>query len=91
MSTSAAGDDPATGLPSALAAAAGAANLDPERVAAWRDWVTLYRQRLSSEARPEAERRAAQEAASPAIVPRNHVLVDIIGQVEEGDFEQLNR
>ena len=32
-----------------------------------------------------------QDAANPAIIPRNHVMVDIIGEAETGNYEPLHR
>eukprot|EP00887_Chlorella_sp_A99_P003723 scaffold7.g3723.t1 len=81
--------DSSSGLPAALAAALGP--LAPERAAAWRGWLADYRARLAAESRDDAERTVEQDAANPAIVPRNHVMVDIIGEVEAGNYEGLHR
>lgn len=32
-----------------------------------------------------------QDSANPAIIPRNHVMVDIIGEVETGNYEPLHK
>lgn len=62
-----------------------------ERSSAWRDWVKQWRAALAAEGLPEAERKALQDAANPVLVPRNHVMVDIIGRAEAGDYEPLHK
>lgn len=32
-----------------------------------------------------------QDSANPAVIPRNHVMVDIIGEAETGNYEPLHR
>ena len=32
-----------------------------------------------------------QDAANPALVPRNHVMVGVIGEAEAGNYEPLRR
>ncbi|PRW57632.1 seleno O isoform B [Chlorella sorokiniana] len=77
------------GLPPALAEVLGP--LDEERTTAWRQWLELYRARLAAEALPHVDRAAMQDSANPAIIPRNHVMVDIIGEAETGNYEPLHR
>lgn len=88
--SSASGDDGE--VPPALAAAIGLAEAAPERAEAWAGWVREYRAALRAAgwASPQ-ERAAVQNGANPAIVPRNHVMVGIIGEVESGDYAQLER
>ncbi|PSC69159.1 seleno O [Micractinium conductrix] len=81
--------DGASGLPAALAAALGP--LEEERYAAWRDWLQLYRGALLAQGMPDAERAAMQDAVNPAVIPRNHVMGDIIGDAEQGNYESLHR
>ncbi|KAL4419101.1 hypothetical protein ABPG77_010040 [Micractinium sp. CCAP 211/92] len=82
------GVDEASGLPAELAAVLGP--LEEERYAAWRDWVALYRRRLQKQGLPEEERIALQNAANPAVVPRNHVMVGIISEAEIGNYAPLH-
>lgn len=35
--------------------------------------------------------RTPQDRANPAVVPRNHVLVGVIGEAEAGNYEPLRR
>jgi len=57
---------------------------DPEAFDAWaRDW----RARLASEARGDAERRAALRAVNPAFIPRNHRVEQAIEAARAGDLE----
>ncbi len=60
-------------------------------MAAWREWLRLWRARLAEEGLQDAERAALQDMTNPALVPRNHVLVDIIGEAEQGNYEPLHR
>lgn len=63
-----------------------------DRVGAWTGWLRRYRAALRAEGwASEAERQAVQDSVNPAIIPRNHVLVDIIGEAEAGDYEPLHR
>ena len=79
-------------IPQALASAIGLDALGEGREQAWRDWVRLYRVALREAGwSSEEERRGVQDAANPVIVPRNHVLVGIIGAAEEGDYGPLHR
>ncbi|KAL4433856.1 hypothetical protein ABPG75_000297 [Micractinium tetrahymenae] len=82
------GVDEASGLPAVLAAVLGP--LEEERYTAWRDWVALYRGRLQAQGLPDEERAAMQDAANPAIIPRNHVMVNIISEAEVGNYEPLH-
>jgi uncharacterized protein YdiU (UPF0061 family) len=86
------GDDGA--MPPALAAAIGEEALGaPGRADAWAAFLRAYRAALRAQgwAGGDAERRAVQDAANPALVPRNHVLVAVIGAAEGGDFAPLER
>ncbi len=47
------------------------------------------RARLREEGNPPAERRARQDAANPAYVPRNAVMQDAIRAAEAGSFDEV--
>ncbi|KAL6779327.1 hypothetical protein ACKKBG_A11885 [Auxenochlorella protothecoides x Auxenochlorella symbiontica] len=80
--------DGAEGLTPALAAALGE-DLAQERVEAWSAWAAKYRAVLAGQDLPAAERRAMQDAANPALIPRNHVMVSLIAEVESGNTQGL--
>ena len=78
-------------LPAELAAAIGADELSPDRVAAWEDWVKLYKVALRGAGwENEEERQAVQNGVNPAVIPRNHVMVGIIGDAERGEYASLH-
>lgn len=81
--------DQDSGLPAVLAESLGP--LGEERFAAWRDWVSLYRAKLQAQGMGDEERAAMQDAANPAIIPRNHVMVGIISEAETGNLEPLHK
>jgi len=64
-----------------------------EDPAAFDEWAVRWRHRLASEARSSAERRRDMRSVSPAFIPRNHRVEEVIkAAVEESDlepFEQL--
>lgn len=77
-------------IPSELAAGIGLGELSAERVAAWETWVRQYRAALRAAGwASQEERKKIQDSANPAIVPRNHVLVGIIGEAEVGNYAPL--
>lgn len=77
-------------MPAELAAALGP--LEGERAAAWGAWLRRYRNALRAAGwASEDERRSVQDMANPAIIPRNHVLVGIIGEAEAGNYAPLER
>ena len=55
----------------------------------WIDWLNKYNIALAQQSWTDEERRKIQNATNPAIVPRNHVMVSIISDVESGDSESL--
>lgn len=70
--------------------AIGAEFMSEERVEAWSSWVQKYRVLLQKQGwESENERLTVQNNANPAIIPRNHVLVDIISEVEVGNYDPL--
>ncbi|KAK9809076.1 hypothetical protein WJX72_008987 [[Myrmecia] bisecta] len=75
-------------LPGPLAQALG--ELDAERTAAWQKWIGEYKAVLRAQGVEEGERRQRQDSANPAYIPRNHVMQDIIKQVEQGDYTELH-
>jgi uncharacterized protein YdiU (UPF0061 family) len=79
-------DDPSI-IPAPLAAAVEWDGLSDERKTAWADWVARYKDALRNNGVEEREK--VQNAANPAIIPRNHVLVDIIGEAEDGNYDLL--
>lgn len=79
-------DDPSI-IPAPLAAAVEWEGLSDERKTAWADWVAEYKEALKHNG--VDDRQNVQNAANPAIIPRNHVLVEIIGEAEGGNYELL--
>lgn len=53
-------------------------------------WARAWRQRLAVEGRPDAARRAAMRAASPAFIPRNHRVEQAIAAATAGDLQPLD-
>lgn len=79
-------------IPEALAAAVGLEELEEERTVVWSTWVRQYRAALRAAGwKSDEERIAVQNGANPALIPRNHVLVGIIGEAEVGNYEPLHR
>ena len=64
-----------------------------EAPAVFDEWAVRWRHRLASEGRSSAARRDDMRSVSPAFIPRNHLVEEVIkAAVEEGDlepFEQL--
>jgi len=60
-----------------------------EKAKSWIDWMKRYNVALQAEMQDETSRRAIQNDANPAIIPRNHVIVDIISEAEEGNYTPL--
>ncbi|MEC9431269.1 MAG: YdiU family protein [Pseudomonadota bacterium] len=55
-------------------------------------WARAWRARLAAEGRPEAGRQAAQRAANPAFIPRNHRVEEVItAATERGDLDPFAR
>ncbi|HSN81951.1 MAG TPA: YdiU family protein, partial [Polyangiales bacterium] len=51
------------------------------------EWVAQWRERVASERRSVAERKAAMRAVNPAFIPRNHRVEEVIqAAVTDGDF-----
>lgn len=82
-----------------LGAAAESAEADPAlralfiNPAAFDAWALRWRARLAFEDETPAERRAAMDAANPALIPRNHLVEAALSAAREGDlapFERLN-
>jgi uncharacterized protein YdiU (UPF0061 family) len=68
-------------------------NAAPAFLATFRDpagadeWLVRWRERLSAEMRPVAERAAAMLSVNPAFIPRNHRIEQAIAAaVEDADF-----
>lgn len=69
-----------------------AEGMNEERQAAWKAWIEKYRAALQGQGwKSEEERLMVQDRANPAIVPRNHVMVGIINEAEEGNYEPLHK
>ncbi|GAB4819866.1 hypothetical protein N2152v2_006912 [Parachlorella kessleri] len=82
-------EGPGGALPTAISDVLGA--VEEDRVSAWREWLQLWRAKLQAEGLSEEERQARQDAANPAVVPRNHVLVEVINHAEQGDYAPLHK
>ncbi|KAG2441588.1 hypothetical protein HXX76_003209 [Chlamydomonas incerta] len=77
-------------LPGRLAAALNRGQpLSEERAAAWQQWLQAYRARLRADGTPDAQRQAAQRAACPKFIPRQHLLQWAIEAAEQGDYSEL--
>ena len=55
---------------------------DPE---AFDAWAVRWRQRLTQEPAGDAERRDAMRAVNPAVIPRNHLVEEIIAAAVDGE------
>jgi uncharacterized protein YdiU (UPF0061 family) len=63
-----------------------------EKPQAFDDWAVTWKRRLDSEGRSRAEVRKDMRAVSPAFIPRNHLIEEVIqAAVGEGDFEPFER
>jgi uncharacterized protein YdiU (UPF0061 family) len=58
---------------------------DPALRQSWGAWLREYGSRVRAEGREDGERRAAQDAANPLYVPRNHLLQRAIEAAEKDD------
>ena len=58
---------------------------DPTLRQSWGAWLREYGSRIRAEGRDDDERRAAQDAANPLYVPRNHLLQRAIEAAEKRD------
>eukprot|EP00889_Picochlorum_renovo_P003634 jgi/Picre1/30664/NNA_006025.t1 len=75
-----------TCLPKQLKECLGACGKDEE----WLAWLHGYNRVIQGQGIRAEERQQMQTMANPAIIPRNHVMVEIISQVEEGDYNALH-
>jgi uncharacterized protein YdiU (UPF0061 family) len=57
---------------------------------AWLDWFARYRRRISVDARPHAERKAAMDATNPWFVLRNYLAQEAIELAEKGDMSRVH-
>ena len=65
--------------------------MEAEQAAEWGATLDAYRLRLQDERMPAAERRALQDAANPAYIPRNALMQGAIAAAEAGDFDEVRR
>lgn len=84
------GDEADAALLAPLAAAVGA-DAPAALRSRWAAWVRRYAARVAEDGRPDAERRAAMDAANPAYVLRNYMAQVAIEQAEAGEFGELDR
>lgn len=73
-------------VPKQLKECLGACGKDDE----WLAWLQGYSRVLQGQGVGVDERQPIQAMTNPAIIPRNHVMVDIISQVEDGDYTTLH-
>lgn len=64
-------------------------SFDDDKEMAWIDWIKDYSSLLKTQGVGSKERYEIQSNANPTIVPRNHVMVEIISDVEQGNFDTL--
>jgi uncharacterized protein YdiU (UPF0061 family) len=58
---------------------------------AYDDWAGRWRDRLAAEPMAPGERRSAMNSVNPAVIPRNHLVEEVIvAAVEGGDFEPFD-
>jgi uncharacterized protein YdiU (UPF0061 family) len=73
------------------------ATLEPVRAgftdpAAFDTWAAQWRERLARQREPDAERQARMRGLSPAYIPRNHRVQEVIdAATERGDLAPLER
>ena len=59
---------------------------------AFDDWAERWRSRLGNEPGDASERRRSMRAVSPAVVPRNHRVEEVIrAATKDGSFEEFER
>lgn len=56
---------------------------------AWIEFFRLFTAELKTQGVSDAERWEIQREANPVLVPRNHIMVGIIDEVERGEFSGL--
>ncbi|MEB3238199.1 MAG: YdiU family protein [Candidatus Sericytochromatia bacterium] len=54
-------------------------------------WVARWQARVREDAWPTAERRAVMDRSNPILLPRNHLLLEVIRAAEGGDTRPLAR
>ena len=64
--------------------------LEGERAEAWQDWLRRYRAKLRAEGVSDSERRALQDAANAAYIPRNQLMQRAIEAAEGGDYKPVS-
>ena len=65
--------------------------MEGEQAAEWGATLDAYRLRLQDERMPAAERRALQDGANPAYIPRNALMQEAIAAAEAGSFDEVRR
>lgn len=65
--------------------------MEAEQAAEWGATLDAYRLRLQDERMPAPERRALQDGANPAYIPRNALMQGAIAAAEAGDFDEVRR
>ena len=65
--------------------------MEAEAAAEWGATLDAYRMRLQDERMPAAERRALQDSANPAYIPRNALMQGAIAAAEVGDFDEVRQ
>lgn len=77
-------------LPKRLVSAFGD-TFDSKKERSWIEWMKNYKKALDLQTLSESERRKMQNSVNPAIVPRNHILLQIISEVEKGNYDSLHK
>jgi uncharacterized protein YdiU (UPF0061 family) len=57
----------------------------------WAVWYARYRERIATDPRTPAARRAAMHAVNPVYVLRNHLAQRAIERAQAGDYTEVNR
>ena len=63
--------------------------MEAEAATEWGATLDAYRLRLADERMPAPERRALQDGANPAYIPRNALKQEAIAAAEIGSFDEV--
>lgn len=55
------------------------------------EWRNRWKLRIAIEDRTPAEHRKLMMSSNPFVIPRNHIVEEVLFNCEKGDFEELNK